>query len=405
MLGDIGRDDVGAVPARLPGRPRRLLVIPAVLLVLVAVIGGALGLGGGGSDDDPGPASNVMGPTAVVERGTLSDSVTLDGRIGYGTARPLRIRATGTITWLPPAGRVVRRGEPLLRVDDRPVTLMYGDLPMYRPLGLRPASTAPETRRSDSGASPGPAVPASRPLTGRDVDQFESNLRDLGYTGFTVDDEFTVPSAAAVKRWQRDLKVTANGRVGVGDVAYAPGAVRFAGGAIRTGDDVGEGGYLITGTRRVITVQASLSDSGWARPGNRVTVTFPNGTRTPGRVSDVGDVATAHPEGDDPGQDGAEVEGDPGATVPVTVSVADQSGLGGLRDAPVQVSYTSSQVRDVLSVPVAALVALAEGGYGLEAVGGGSSHYVAVTPGTFAEGRVQVSGAAVREGLVVRIPE
>ena len=50
------------------------------------------------------------------------------------------------------------------------------------------------------------------------------------------------------------------------------------------------------------------------------------------------------------------------------------------------------------AVPVSALVALAEGGYGLEIVDGTQTRYVAVTLGMFAQGRVEVSGPDIAEG-------
>jgi len=98
----------------------------------------------------------------------------------------------------------------------------------------------------------------------------------------------------------------------------------------------------------------------------------------------------------------AEPDGEP--TVEVTVTVADQKALGDLREAPVDVALTAGSRADVLTVPVAALVALAEGGYGVEVVDGGGSRFVAVDAGLFAGGRVEVSGAGLAEGMTVGMP-
>jgi multidrug efflux system membrane fusion protein len=57
----------------------------------------------------------------------------------------------------------------------------------------------------------------------------------------------------------------------------------------------------------------------------------------------------------------------------------------------------------VLAVPVGALLALAEGGYGLEVVRGGTSAVVAVDTGMFADGKVEVSGGGIAEGTVVGV--
>ena len=60
--------------------------------------------------------------------------------------------------------------------------------------------------------------------------------------------------------------------------------------------------------------------------------------------------------------------------------------------------------KDVLTVPVGALVALAEGGYGVQVVQGSTSRYVAVKTGMFAGGQVEVSGDGIAEGVTVGVP-
>jgi len=92
-------------------------------------------------------------------------------------------------------------------------------------------------------------------------------------------------------------------------------------------------------------------------------------------------------------------------TIDVTVSLSDQSKLGTLDAAPVDVAIVSAQAQNVLTVPVAALVALAEGGYGVQVVQGSTTQYVAVKTGMFAGGRVEVSGTGISAGTVVGIPK
>jgi multidrug efflux pump subunit AcrA (membrane-fusion protein) len=73
----------------------------------------------------------------------------------------------------------------------------------------------------------------------------------------------------------------------------------------------------------------------------------------------------------------------------------------------VHVVFTSGIRENVLTVPVAALLALAEGGYGVEVVQGSTSTYVPVTTGLFADGRVEISGGgtAIAEGTRVGMPK
>jgi hypothetical protein len=58
----------------------------------------------------------------------------------------------------------------------------------------------------------------------------------------------------------------------------------------------------------------------------------------------------------------------------------------------------------VLTVPVAALLALAEGGYGIEVVEGTTTRIVAVETAMFADGRVEVTGRGLSEGMKVGVP-
>ncbi|MFE0487681.1 peptidoglycan-binding protein [Streptomyces griseoaurantiacus] len=454
--------DVGT-PDGVPRRRRRALLIGAgVLAVAVVVAVGALGLGGDGDAEGtaaPGRSSQVV----AVTRATLTERTEIDGRLGHGPQVPFPVRAEGTVTWLPATGATVRRGQQVLRVDDRPVVLLYGSLPMYRELGVRrPAARAPEGGENSAAsgggasaasggeaggagagakASPGatgrvtspdtasitpPAPP--RPLHGMDVKQFEENLSALGYSGFTVDESYTELTAAAVKRWQADLGLPRTGRVGLGDVVYASGPVRIAGTSARVGEAASGNPVSYTSTSRMVTVGVPAGDTDWARRGSEVSVELPDGHTVTGTVASLGSAASAPSGGEDGGGDGGGGDGgadggsDGGgrsATVSVVITFEDQGALGRLQSGPVTVRHTEKQRKNVLTVPVAALTALAEGGYGLELAddgddggeeksgraGDGSGRFVAVKTGLFAGGRVEVSGPAVHEGMKVRIPE
>ncbi|MEO3924876.1 peptidoglycan-binding domain-containing protein [Micromonosporaceae bacterium B7E4] len=357
-------------------RRRRGAVLAGSTLATIAVAGAAaLGLGGRGEGPvEPGRTGPAA--TATVTRQTLVKAVTVAGGLGYGRAEPLTSTATGTVTWLPEVGATIERGETLLRADERPVVLLYGFLPMYRPL--------------------------TTGVEGSDVRQFERNLAALGYRGFTVDDEFSTGTATAVRRWQRDLGVLESGTVDRERVVYAPGPVRVAERLVRLGASATADVLSYTGTTRLVTVSAGAGEAGWAAKGARVTVTLPTGATVAGTVTAVGAPA-ALPGGAAQPAD-PERPGTGEAAVEVTVAVADQKALGGLSGAPVDVRYVEQERKDVLTVPVDALLALAEGGYGLEVVESGSTRIVAVRPGLFAEGRVEVTGDGLAEGMTVGVP-
>ena len=92
----------------------------------------------------------------------------------------------------------------------------------------------------------------------------------------------------------------------------------------------------------------------------------------------------------------------------LTVRLTRPKAAGGFGQAPVAVSIVSARVRDVLAVPVSALVALAGGGYAVEVEhGAGASatrQLVAVRTGLFSATLVQVSGPGIAAGQRVEVP-
>ncbi|MGN9907869.1 peptidoglycan-binding protein [Phytohabitans sp. LJ34] len=348
---------------------RRGAVLGAGGLVLVVAAGAAATVGFGGADASTPERSAQPPATAKVTRATLTQTETVDGTLGYGDATALKARGSGgTLTWLPAEGAVVSRGKPLYEVDGDPVVLLYGASPLYRTL--------------------------SAGVEGADVKLFEQNLSALGYDGFTVDDEYTSSTADAVEEWQEDLGISSTGAVGVGQVAVAPGQLRVADLQLSTGDPANGPVFTYTGTTRVVTVDLEVDKQQLVKKGTAATVELPDGKRVQGKVSEVGTVAATTKVGDDET-----------TTLDVTVTVADQKALGTLDEAPVDVILQAEQRKDVLTVPLNALVALAEGGYGVQVVEGATTRYVAVDTGMFAGGKVEVTGAGLTEGLVVGVPK
>lgn len=353
-------------------RPRTAVVVGTVAAVVAVGAGVAAAVGFGGADPGTATASALPPATATVTRQTLVDSESFSGELGFGASRSAAARRNGTVTWLAATGSLVKRGKPLYAVDTEKVVLLYGSLPAYRTL-----------RSGDEGT---------------DVKQLEQNLKALGYDGFTVDDEYTSSTAEAVQEWQDDLGLDETGRVEPGQIVYASGEVRIEGHEAEVGDVVQPGGSLLsyTGTARQVVVELEVDDQRLAKKGAKVEVTMPDGKEVAGKVSLVETVVTTPAAG-------AGGDSEPETTIEVTVTVDDLKALAGFDQASVDVSFTAAERPDVLTVPVAALLALAEGGYGLEVVEGSATRIVAVQTGLFASGRVEVTGAELTEGMTVGI--
>lgn len=366
--------------------PRRALLALGIT-VLVALVGVAA-YGFGGWDDSPDDAELDAMRLVEVTRMDLVDYEDVTGEVGFGAVTTLRYTAPadegqggqgvgggggaggddglGLVTWLPPIGSIVDRGGVLFRVDDRPVVLLIGELPVYR------------TLRSG--------------VTGADVRQLEENLAALGQSGFTVDDEFTDSTDAAVRRWQRSLGLPQTGQIVPGQVLAAPGPVRIADHRLRVGDLAAGDIVGVTGTARVATAIIDPGRMGIeVEAGSPVTLLFGDSGEIPATVR------TLSASDADPQASASE------STVVVEAEVADPALLAE-REGPVTMRFVVAERTDVLAVPVVALVALAEGGYGVQVVEDSTTRYIPVSTGLFARGYVEITSGDLRPGMTIVVP-
>jgi peptidoglycan hydrolase-like protein with peptidoglycan-binding domain len=337
------------------------------------------------------PTPSTGTTTATVTRADLVETDEEQGTLGFDGARTLQSSASGILTAEPAEGTTVTRDQRLYGVGLHPVRLFYGAVPLSRTLAL--------------GVS-----------GGRDVKQLERNLRTLGYDpyhGMTIDGHFSAATQAAVERWQKAHKQARTGRVTLADLVFLPGSVRIGTQHAKPGDRIGAGARLvdITGTTRIATVDLP-ADSDLAHAGDKVTVELPDGSGTPGVITKVGITATSSDssssQGNDNGNSGSGSGND--ATVAVTVRLTKPKAGGGLDREPVTVGFTRQRAKNVLAVPVAALVTLSTGGYAVDVTSGGTVQRVAIKTGMFATngagtGQVEISGPGIREGLRVVVPQ
>lgn len=359
-------------PRRRKRRRRMMRVALGVVLVAVGV-GAWFWI----TDDTSGSGATGTAPvaTVVVERGTISDTNSWDGTLEFGAPVPVRSNATGTVTRLVGQAETVRRGDELYRVNEQPVTLLDGVVPMYRDL------------------TPG--------TSGVDVEQLEKNLAELGYTGFTLDDEYTGSTGSAVRAWQGDAGAVQTGTVARGDVVFVP-AGRVGALHVAVGDPVAPGVPVldITATEQVVSLDVAVDDRDLVAVDTAVTVVLPGGDQVPGTVRATAVVKVAS-DGSGMGTESTGTE--PESIVQVEISL-DGDVPDDLAGASVEAIVAVDERVDVLLVPVTALLALAEGDYGLEVVAeDGTTSIVTVTTGLFADGKVQVEGDEISEGTVVGV--
>jgi Putative peptidoglycan binding domain/HlyD family secretion protein len=364
--------DEGAAPPRRQGRGIRRLAVVAVALgaASVAVV---VTDPFSGSPTRTGVTDNGA-PTslATVRKGSLASQTQVSGTLGYAGDYGVVNQASGTATWLPGSGQVIRRGQVLYRANGEPVVLLYGGTPAYRSL--------------------------KEGTTGADVRQLNANLVALGYASSSVldptSDYFSSETKYALEQLQNALGVKQTGELALGQAVFMPSALRITHVMTTLGTTLTPGGVVAqaTSTSRQVQVNLDVAQQTSVKVGDRVTITMPNGGATPGVVSSVGKVASSGASGN--------------TTVPVRVALEHPQVAAGLDQAPVEVAITTAHVHDALIVPVSALLALGGGGYAVETVDTSNVHrLVPVSTGLFddADGLVQVS-AALTPGERVVVP-
>ena len=185
-----------------------------------------------------------------------------------------------------------------------------------------------------------------------------------------------------------------------------------SGGASRGGGSSGTAILQTTSTHLVVTVDLSASSQSEAKAGERVTVEMPAGNTVNGRITAVSPVAQSSSGsgngnnsgsgsgGGSGGGNGSSGSGGSSSTIPVTIRLSGHHTGAGLDQAAVSVNFAQQRARNVLSVPVTALVATSGGSYNVQTAA--TPHQlIPVTTGLFAAGYVQISGPGVYAGLQV----
>lgn len=353
----------------------RRIVIASVAVGAVVVIGAVSVrtdvLSGAADTSLQASAAPVGTETATVRRGDLSATREFNAKVSFGDPWTINAGTTGTITAQHPAGTIVNFGEQLVSVDAKPLFLARGGMPMYRELEEVDRSTQADGTRS-------------KLMAGYDVAQLQQFLLEAGFNAggrLKADGTFAATTTTAVKAWQKSVGLAVTGRVDNTQLVFSPEPLRIAS-AARVGAAFGN--LEVHNATPSVLVDTSNRDRAFLPVGAAVEVEFPDGTKVAGTVAKQEQVT--------------DEEGQKVWRTTVTVTGDIPSGV-----SSATVTVTEVGANDVLTVPVGALLALAEGGFAVEVSTGPDTKLVAVDVGKVLDGRAEITGN-IKKGDKVVVP-
>ena len=316
------------------GRPDRIVVV-----LLMVTAGAVVMVAGGCTVPDTGEpaAASATDSTADTELATVTRSDVVEqqkaeARVGHGAVITLPLALEGTVTDAPDQGSLLRSGDVIVEVGGRPVVLVVGESPLYRPLRLIASD-----ERDEAGTRLGR-------LTGTDVEQLQRYLLAEGHDDkgrLSADGEFGLATRRAVKDWQRAVGHPATGVVDTSQMLFMTTELLVAS-DLTVGQTFER--FDVTGTDTVLVIVGSTTLREFFAVGSVVEVLAD--PKTSGTVTRS-----------------TRISGETGVEQLIEISVdgeADDLGQA------VEVVGSIVRAESALTVPVRALLAVSDGGWVVE---------------------------------------
>jgi len=431
---------VAEQPIIFPSRRRWPHLLLGLVLGVAATVAAGVLIDTGGGDSATATELDLQLASAPVEIRDLIQDVDWVADLQYGDPVDVAAPAIGTVTAAVDVGTILRRGDTVVEIDEEPVAVFYGSIPAWR--DLRVGDEGPDVAQLETnlvalGYDPASVVTIDEEFTSGTKDMVEAWQEAMG---LEVTGIFTIDSVVIV---EGPVEVTSAPRVGDPAKAGSPlatvsarattttivstgpglitevaalGSEVEAGSVLYAIDDeavmADEGGAQVsvvyvepdtttTEPRPIleistptlsVVVPVNLADQDEWSVGQTVAITLPDESVVSGAVVDVGTVAQAAGQGQQPTIDVvieiSELVGDDLPASEVTVTVAGESALG------------------AMVVPTRALLTLAEGGFGVEKIlGDGSTVLVGVETGMFDDGVVEVTTSQLLVGDELVVPQ
>lgn len=314
------------------------------------------------TDSEPNTTVVEQSATATAERRTLSQSKEFNAQISYGDTFTVPTTAQGVVTSRPERGDVIEPGGELFRVDNKPVFLAQGYMPMYR----------------EMKKTPDVKIKGEKYMRGYDVAHLQQFLIDAGFDddGELVEPtgEFDPVTEKAVKAWQKSVGHSSTGRVDRAQLVIHPEAIRVDV-TMQLGAEFQ--GLSASAISQQLSFNVASRDRQLVSEGGTVQIAAPDGTVVDGTVTEL------ERSIDEQGSSVIKATVIPNSPLPIDATTA-------------VATATEVLAEDALVVPVRALLAVSQGGFAVEmAMPGpdGGGRLVRVELGEVAGGFAEVSGA------------